>query len=259
MVAFRKSFLLSTCSLALMLGVTGIGREHVIGVAPWDTYRDAMTMRQNFFSEDRAEKGLSEESRQQLSAMFARFDTMPWKVIYSVTSLVLLALLNSALCFSSLAFSRMILREIIAASSVFATISLLITNFALVVPLWTLVFMSVIVLFQPLFWILIPLLYLAAQSSVYWVFAIFGAGGLLAWKFGSVPLKVITMVGFLPCILAVIITVFSALVLYQRERFHRIVSALFLRCVERGPLKVAVAVLLVLAAIIASLIPILRL
>jgi hypothetical protein len=187
-----------------------------------------------------------------------RYNSVGWTVAYSVTSLLVLVLLNSVLFFSSVVYSRLILKEIIAAGRVFSTITLLIANFALVFPTWTVVFLLVTILFTPLLWLLIPLAFSLSGVSIYWVLALIAGGSIVGWAFGSIPLKVITLAGFLPCLFAVVVTALSGVVLLYRDRFHDAASWFLRICAEKGPTKVAAALLALLAAIIAAIVLVIR-
>jgi hypothetical protein len=63
---------------------------------------------------------------------------------------------------------------------------------------------------------------------------------------------------FLPCLIAVVVTGISGIVLIQRKRFHSVVSWFLLRCAEKGPLKVAFAVLGLIAGVILTVIQTIR-
>jgi hypothetical protein len=155
-------------------------------------------------------------------------------------------------------YSRLILREIIAAGRVFSTITLLIANFALVFPVWTVIFLLVTVLFTPLLWLFIPLVFLLSKLSFYWLFAFVAGGSIAGWAFGSGPVKIITLIGFLPCLFAVVVTALSGIVLVNRDRFHGVASWALRLCAEKGPVKVAAATLALIAAVLAAGILVIR-
>jgi hypothetical protein len=152
----------------------------------------------------------------------------------------------------------MILREIIAAARVFSTITLIIANFALAGPMWITVFLLEMIIFTPLLWFGIPLVYLLSKVSLYWFLAFALGGGIMGLAFGSPLLKSISLLGFLPCVIALAITAFSGLVLLNRNLFHRCATATLLRFAEKGPLKFAGAILFLLGGCLAALIQLLR-
>jgi len=179
--ALMKSFIVSTCVLVLCLGLTGIQSGRTIGVAPWEAYQRTASQLEAIWSKEQPPPK-TEADRQQQQAMkelqknVMQYNSAGWMVFYSVCSLLVLVFLNSGLFFLSVVYSRLILKEVIAAGRVFSTITLLIANFALVFPVWTVVFLMVTVLFTPLLWLFIPLVFVLSRLSVYWLFAIFAGG-----------------------------------------------------------------------------------
>jgi hypothetical protein len=176
-----KSFKISTSVLLLCLGLTGVQNGRPIGVAPWTTYRQTAAQLQKIWSRDQPPPKTEAEKKQQkamqdLEKAVMQYNSTGWLIFYSITSHLVLALLNATLFFFSVVFSRLILREIIAAGRVFSTISLLLANFALVLPAWTVVFLLVTVLFTPALWLMIPLVFVLSRASVYWLVAM-AAGG----------------------------------------------------------------------------------
>ena len=261
--ALKKSFLVSTCVLVLCLGLTGIQNGRTLGVAPWDAFQKTASQLKEIWSKElppaktEAEKQQQQEMKEFQNAVM-QYNSTGRMIFYSVSSLLILVLLNAALFFLSVVYSRLILREIHSAGRVFATITLLIANFALVFPAWTVVFLLVTILFTPLLWLSIPLVFLLSRVSVYWLLAIVAGGSIAGWAFGSGPVKIITLIGFLPCLLTVVVTAFSGIVLINRDRFHGAASWSLRLCAEKGPVKTATATLALLAAILAAGILVIR-
>jgi hypothetical protein len=253
--AFTRCFVISTLLLVFLLGVFGIYNDRVIGIAPWEAYRETASRLEQVWSDDQkpaktdAEKA-AKQANAELLAIVVRFNTGAWTAAYTVVSLVILVLLNSILLFLSVVYSRLILREIIAAGRVFSTLTLLIANFALLIPGWIVLLLLLTVLFTPWLWLIVPVFLLLSKASFYWTLAFIAGGGIAGLAFGSTPLKVITVAGFLPCVLTAIVTALSAIVLLNRDGFHRVLSSILLKCAEKGPLKVALAVLLIFSGLV---------
>jgi hypothetical protein len=266
--AFRKSFVISTSLLALLLGLSGIRSGQPLGIAPWQSFQETVAMLERVWSVKASAPKLigpptqaqmqAQQAEDQLKTIVRQFSSPTWICIHSVSSLLALILLNSLLFFSSLVYSRMVLREIAAAPRVFSAATLLLANFALVLPTWTIVFLLEMIIFTPLLWFCIPLAYVLSRISLYWFLA-FGLGGSVAGlAFGSPILKAVSLLGFLPCLFALGMTALSGLALLSRNLFHKTASSILLRFADKGPLKVAVAVLLFGAGTIAALFQLLR-
>jgi hypothetical protein len=254
--AFLRSSTVAACVLVLFLGLLGIYNGRPLGVAPWEAYRYAANQFEKAWSKEKNGPPTKEQNDQwqaeeELRGLLARYNTIPWAATYSIASLFALVTLNSVLFFLSVVFSRLILREIIAAGRVFSTVMLLIANFALLVPAWLIVLLLVTVLFTPFVWGVIPLTFLLSQLSIYWFLAFFTGGTLAAWAFGGAGLKAITLVGFLPCLFGVAVTGISAITLSNKNLFHGALSWFLLRSAEKGPLKVVMALFAVVVGVVA--------
>jgi hypothetical protein len=182
-----------------------------------------------------------------------KYDTITFAVIYSISFLLILVLLNSLLCFCSLVFSRMILREIIAAGRPFSTIALLVTNFVLVISVSSVFLLLLTVLATPLAWYFLPFIYGLSRQSFQLFLLIIFTGGIASWIFGSASLKLVTIISLLPCVLALGVSVFSGAAMIWRNAFHFCVSAILLRCAEKGPLTVIVGTSVMVASLVAFL------
>jgi len=265
--AFLRSFVISTSLLGLLLGLMGIRTGRPLGLAPWQRFEETVTRFDKIWSAQKknakpadqmtdTEKQL-QQSQQTLEAVVRQYSTSGWKITYSVTSLVALTGLNSVFFFSALIYSRMILKEIIAAARVFSTVTLLLANFALAGPTWILVFLLEMVIFTPWLWLGLPAVYYLSKVSLYWLAAFISGGSIIGLAFGSSLISV-SLLGFLPCVLALMVTALSGLILLNRNLFHKLAIAVLLRCAEKGPLKVGAALMILLGGSLAALIQLLR-
>jgi hypothetical protein len=103
-----------------------------------------------------------------------KYNTRTYAVIYSILFFIILVFLNALLCFSSLAISRLILREMIAAARPYSTFCLLITNFLLVLNISSVFLLFLTVLDTPIIWYFLPVIFLITAHS----FALFYFGTL---------------------------------------------------------------------------------
>jgi hypothetical protein len=182
-----------------------------------------------------------------------KYNTTELAVIYSILFLFILLVLNNVLCFFALVFSRLILREIIAACRPFSIIALLITNFVLVLIISSVVLLLLTVLATPLVWFFLPILFGISEQSFSFLVLILSGGGIAAWIFSSAALKLVTLIAMLPCLFALGVTLFSVAAIIWRNAFHKFISAVLLRCAEKGPLTMIVAIFTLTASCIAIL------
>src|SRR5258706_13046073 len=124
---------------------------HPLGLAPSEAFQNTVTTLEDYWTKVSKNSKSPEQmtdvekqaqqAQQQLQSIVREYSTPGWKACYTVASIIALTLLNSTFFFSSLVYSRMILREMIGAARVFTTVTLLIANFALAVPTWISVFL----------------------------------------------------------------------------------------------------------------------
>ena len=180
-----------------------------------------------------------------------RFNTPGWTLVYSIAFLSILIISNAILFYLVLTFSRLILREIIAAARLFSTIALLVTNFCFVLFVSTFFLLLLSILGIPLVWYIMPLVYQISQDSFGMLFLIVSAAGVAAWIFVSPVLKIVTLIAMLPSVLTLAVTVITGLAIAARNLLHKLVSAVLLRFAENGFLKITIAFCSLVVAIIA--------
>jgi len=94
--ALTKSLTVSSWVLVLCLGLTGIQNGRTIGVAPWEAYQRTASQLQEIWSKEQpAPKTEAERQQQQamkeLQKTVMQYDSTGWMVVYSVSSLLILA------------------------------------------------------------------------------------------------------------------------------------------------------------------------
>jgi len=181
------------------------------------------------------------------------YDTPSRVVIYSVAFFIILPTLNACLCFCSLVFCRLILREIIASARWFSTFALLVTNLVLVLAVSSIVLILLTIIAVPIIWIVLPSAFVVAKQS----FLTFGAAMLGSicgvWLMSSSALKIVLAIALLPSLLTIAVAGFSLIAMISRNALHSIVSAVLLRCAERSPFVLIGGSFGVIAALIACL------
>ena len=189
----------------------------------------------------------------KVKSVTEKYNTSTYLVIYSFLFFLMLVFLNALLCFCSLVISRLILREMIAAARPFSTFCLLVTNFFLVLNMSSVFLLLLTVLDTPLIWYFLPVVFIFAAHSVTVFLLLFFGGQIVSWVFGSPALKLVTLIAMLPFIFTLIVSVFSYAAMLWRNAFHKCVSAILLRCAEKGPLTLVVAISALIASLIAGL------
>ncbi len=190
---------------------------------------------------------------EQVKLATRKYDTTAYVCVYSSIFILVLFFLNALLSFISLIISRLILREMIAAARPYSTFCLLITNLFLVVNVSSVFLLLLTILYTPIIWYFLPLVFIfAGHSFSIFILVIFG-GQLGAWIFGSPALKLVALIAMLPFIFTLAVSVFSYAAMIWRNAFHKCVSAILLRCAEKGPLTVLVVTSTLIASFIVGI------
>lgn len=177
------------------------------------------------------------ELAEKLKAVAESYGSWHWKVIYSASFFLILAAANSVSFFLSVALSRLMLQEIVAAGRAFSAFALLAFDLFLVVCTASLFLLFATVLAYPALWFFVPLVYLLSRMSILWLIAFLFGGGVAAWAFGNPALQIISVIAIVPCVGAALICALSLLALLNRERFHRLSGDLLFRCTRKKPLS----------------------
>jgi hypothetical protein len=182
-----------------------------------------------------------------------KYDTPQNAAIYSIAYYVILLIANVALCFCSLILCRIVLREICAADRIVSAVSLLISNFFVLLIISSISLLALLILSVPLLWLLLPFFPVVAKQSFLVFVILVLAASFGIWTMNCVPLNVIILIAFLPSFFAVFATFFSVVLILGRNPFHSFISAVLLRCAEKSPLLVIGAVFGLIITIIVTL------
>jgi hypothetical protein len=241
----KKAFVRSTTiATGLLMASLAFSTLLGTGVNPWKQFQstvDAMTESTERIEAKRTatEQETKEEAEaaRWLQSLAERYGGAHWKAIYCAVFIAAL-LASNAMAFSlSVAFSRLVLHEIVASGRVFAACSLLALNLFIVTSIATLFLLFLTLIAYPVFWVLLPLAYILSKTSIYWLLAMLFGSGIAVWAFGNPFLQMVSLIAFLPCITAVAVCAFSVIAQTNRKRFHAICCALLLRCTGKKPLS----------------------
>jgi hypothetical protein len=177
------------------------------------------------------------EAMEKLKETAESAEKGPWKYIYCVSFFLIIVSANSVSFFFSVALSRLMLQEIVAAERVFLAFVLLTFDLFLVVCTASLFLLFATVLAFPALWFFVPLVYLLSRASILWLFAALFGGGLAVWAFGNPALQIISIISIVPCAGTALICGISLLALLNRERFKQFTEFILLRCTRNKPLS----------------------
>lgn len=195
---------------------------------------------------------------EKIQAGVEKYDTKENATIYSITYFIGLFLANVILCFFALVLARIVLREICASARIISALSLLVSNFFLVLFASSFSLFALLVCSIPVFWLLLPLApILAKQSLLTFIPLAFGVS-LGIWAINCVPLNVVVVLTFLPGFFAVFAIIVSLILIIGKNPLHRFISSVLLRCAEKSPTAVIGAFIALIIAIVTALAQLLR-
>jgi hypothetical protein len=195
---------------------------------------------------------------ERINAGVEKYDTKENAAIYSVAYFVGIFLTNGILCFMALVLARIVLREICASARIISALSLLVSNFVLMLFASSFSLLALLVFSIPIFWLLFPLAPIVAnQSFLTFVPLVFGAS-LGIWAINCVPLNVVVILTFLPSLFAVLVTIISLILMIAKNPFYKFISSVLLRCAEKSPEVVIGACIALVIAIVTALAQLLR-
>jgi len=159
-------------------------------------------------------------------------------ITYSILYFLTLFLLNTFLFILSLAFCRMMLREIALSGRLLSITSLVFMNLIIVFSLCCLVLFFFTILAIPLFWFVIPFVYHCSDESLYTLTVFCLSTAFALWLLSGISVKLVALIAFLPSICAGIVGLFSLLAMKWKTAFHFILKSILIRCAEKSPIVV---------------------
>ena len=173
------------------------------------------------------------------------------KLLYCGMFYLLLVASNAFAFFLSIALSRLMLREIVAAGRFFSAAAILIFDVFLVACTATMLLIFTTCLSFPSTWILLPLTYyLVIDHSVLWLPAMLFGSGILVWVFGNPWLQINALIALAPSFGTALVCLVSLVAMSHREWFHRTCSNILLRCTGTKPLSFIVGFVFIVAILI---------
>lgn len=247
----KRSFVRSvTIGTGLLMASLAFSSVFGTAVNPWKEFQQTVDMMKSASDRIQPQQAATDgetkeeaEAVRRLKVIAERYGGLHWKIAYCMTFFATLLTSNAISFFLSIAFSRLVLQEIVASGRIFAACSLLALNLFLVASTSTLLLLINTIIAYPVLWLVVPLAYLLSRASVYCMLAVFFGGGIAAWAFGNPFLQMVSFIAFLPCLGAILICTISLVAQLNRKRFHRLCCAFLFRCTGKKPLSFIVGIL----------------
>lgn len=182
-----------------------------------------------------------------------KHDTTGDIVTYSIVYFLTLFIVNDLLFILSLAFCRMMLREIALSGRLLSTGSLVFTNAIIIFGLCSLVLFVFTIFAIPLFWFVIPFVYQASGESLYTIVVFCLSAAVTLWFLSGISVKLVALIAFLPSLFAGIVGLFSLLAIKWKGAFHFILKSILIRCAEKSPIAVLLGIITFISGVLVIL------
>ncbi len=249
---FSKRAFVRSLTIGTGLLMASLAFSSVIGTAvnPWKEFEQTIDILKSEPSQIQATTVANDEEAKdeaeavrRLAVLAEQYGGLHWKIAYCMVFFVGLLGANGITFFLSIAFSRLVLQEIVASGRAFAACALLVLNIFLVASTATLFLLIITILAYPMLWFVVPLAYLLSRASLYWMLVMLFGGGIAVWAFGNPFLQMVSLIAILPFFGTMIICVVSVTAQMNRKGFHRLCCEFLLRCTGKKPLSFIIGVL----------------
>jgi hypothetical protein len=170
--------------------------------------------------------------------IIVHYDRPLYIITYSVLYFLILFSANAFLFIVSLAFCRVMLREIVLSGRLVSTASLVIINLIAVFSVCCLVLLFFTILAVPIFWLCIPTIFEITGDSLATLIAYLLSTSFTVWMLSGMSAKLVVLIALLPSIFAGIVGLFSMLAMKWKSAFHFILKSILIRCAEKSPVVV---------------------
>ncbi len=244
---FLKVLTFSSLLLGLSILALILGKQFPERIAPWEQFRLSIKMAKDMNDQalhmpakDDITKLVFQNQREEWE-IAQHFQGDGWAITYSVMYVIMSFLLVGLLTHLSVALGRTALREIVETRRSSGAIFIIFGNCWLSLLLANGTMLVIGVLGFPLLLTSVRSVMLILASSFYWSLSLFVTAVLAAWCFCSGHLKLVVFIGLLPCIISLVLVVFTSASLVCREWLHRMALVFLRRCVTNGPIKILLA------------------
>ena len=236
--AYMRTGIISMIVLLCWLGITGLFMEvpFAIKTPPWELFNKLNKIGIENILELKEDSKLShkytEEDKQRVIEKYSFLSSTGFVVGHSIVFILLTLLLNAFFDATSLALTRLMLKEIIKTDSLILMVCVLATNLLVAILLSSFTMLLVFIVYYPL---MVPILAIVPKLLIdYPSFTIIGvfAATIGAWSLGGTWLKIIAVTTVLP-ILILCVSLLASLILFPlRNHIHAWSNRVLLNAIE---------------------------
>jgi hypothetical protein len=201
---FRKTCLFGGIFATASMAGAGLlsGKPFAMNQLPWQSYAASIQYLQILAKSPQLHRSPGDPFHiVQNSSDIASFEGWPYAVGFTVFFIFVVVITNALLISVSISLSRLFLREMQSATSLFGLLVLLISNATLTLILACVAASILFILLNVWSWPLVPMLLGLSQLSVLASAGVVSAASLCSWFFSGAWLKVIVVGALLPSII----------------------------------------------------------
>lgn len=238
--ALWRTTVLSTCLMVISLSVGGIvaNTPFAFKTPPWTSFDEQFNFLNVLDQTMEKQKDLNPQVLEVLKEHknfvreLTKYNTAIYKIIYSVSTIILILFVSTMIYIISFAFSRMMVREAMEANTYLLMISILFLNLCI----GTVVAVIAVLLISSASWplillsfryILIKLLFIPILNIIFLV-----SFTAAIWFLGSLWVKILATVAILPMICLILVLFISWLLFPFRKQIRYLLSQGLLRALE---------------------------
>jgi hypothetical protein len=255
---FRKTCLFGGLFVTASMAGAGLlsGKPFAMNQLPWQSYDSSIQYLQILAKSPQIHHLAGDPFYLvQNSSDLARFEGWPYAVGFTVFFIAVVVISNALLVSVSISLSRLFLREMQSATSLFGLCVLLISNAALTLILACVAASILFILLNVWSWPLVPMLLSLSQLSVLAGAGVASVASLCSWFFSGTWLKVVVVGALLPSIIVATLIAIALVGIAFRPAyslFANVIINLSLKS-PKGIVTFYSAVLLFLAAVCGGL------
>ena len=236
--AYLRAGILSVIVLLCWLGIIGLFLEvpFAMKTPPWELLNKYNKIGLENILESRenveASKSMTEEEKQIFAEKYSFIGSTGFIVGHSIVFILLTLLLNAFFDATSLALTRLMLREIIKTDSFLLMLCVLATNLLVAALLSSVAMLLVFIVYYPLVVVILAAIPLLLIDYPAWTIIGLFAAAVGAWSLGSTWLKIIGITTVLPILLLCGSLLVSLILFPLRNQIHAWLNRVLLNAIE---------------------------
>lgn len=234
--AFRRTCIFGFLFLGALMGFAGllIGKPFAMDLPPWRSFLTSADILRFIAVQPSIMQAGAPFHLAQNAADLAKLGSWPLALVFTVFFVAVVVISTALLASVSVAVSRLFLREMISALTLFRVFVLFLSNTVLLFAFGAAASLILFVLLNIWTWPFLPVVFALSEASFALGAGLASAASLGSWFFSAPWLRVVVVLALLPSILLAVVIGVAMLAFPLRRGFHAAATCL-LRLGLRSP------------------------